>query len=96
MREPPEMIKTVTVWDMNSHPHPHPSNTFGNGSVGAISTSSCRTGNCYRGQCSLTNTDYLVQPFPAVFGRIYTISFWYLRIRTGEFTSTATVYVGTM
>lgn len=67
----------------------------GSGSVEAIVTSStyCRTGNCYRGQCSTANSNYLVQTFPAVIGRTYNISFWFLRVKSG-IPSTATLYVG--
>jgi hypothetical protein len=68
----------------------------GSGSVGTIITNAtyCRTGNCYRGQCSTTNSDYLVQTFPAVIGRTYNISFWFLRVKSGFSTATATLYVG--
>jgi hypothetical protein len=70
------------------------SNACGTGNQGSVVTSSCRTGNCYRGRCSLTSSDYLIQTFSATVGRIYTISFWYMRVRTGGYAGISTVYVG--
>jgi len=66
------------------------------GTVGGISTTSCRTGYCYKGQCGPSTTNYLVQTFPAVFGRTYNISFWMQRIKGGGVAGTVTLSVGIM
>ena len=73
------------------------SNTCGSGSVGTIvsGNGTCRTDNCYRSQCTTSNTEYLVQTFPAVIGRTYNISFWVQRTKTCC-PGTATLYVGIM
>jgi len=70
------------------------SSTCGTGNGGTVVNSSCRTGNCYKGRCSLTNDDYLVQPFPAIVGRVYSISFWYQRVKIFGFGGTSTLDVG--
>ena len=72
------------------------SNMCVNGSVGIVSTTSCLTDNCYRGQCTSTNTDYLVQTFPAIIGRTYNITFYLQRIKGGGPGSPTTLFVGIM
>jgi len=66
------------------------------GTAGGISTANCRSGNCYKAQCGPTTTNYLVQTFPAVFGRTYNISFWMQRIKGGGAPATVTLSVGIM
>lgn len=81
-----------TGWDMWC------SNTCGGSGIGTISSGNvtCRTDNCYRGQCNSTTTEYLIQTFPAVIGRTYNISFWMQRMKTGGPGSPTTLYVGIM
>lgn len=62
--------------------------------VGTLVSAGCRNNNCYRGRCTTSNSDYLIQPFSAVIGRKYTISFWYFRYRTGGNIGSSTLYIG--
>lgn len=66
----------------------------GGATNGIVVNSTCRTGNCYRGRCSLGSNEYLAQPFPATVGRNYTVSFWFLRFKYGTSTIAATLYIG--
>ncbi len=53
-----------------------------NGTGGTIISSGCHnnTGNCYKSQCN-GGFEYIGQTFSATIGRIYTVSFWYQRVR---------------
>ncbi len=67
------------------------------GTGGAIYTGgNCHggSGSCYKDQCSLTSSDYLIQPFPAVVNRTYNISFWYYRLKSGGAPTQTYFYVG--
>ncbi|CAF0867482.1 unnamed protein product [Adineta steineri] len=57
--------------------------TCGGSSAGHIvSDSDCRfSSNCYRGQCSSSGTDYLIQSFATTLNHVYTISFWQRSVR---------------
>ncbi|CAF0901721.1 unnamed protein product [Adineta steineri] len=57
--------------------------TCGGSSAGHIvSGSDCRSSsNCYRGQCSSSGTDYLIQSFTTTLNHVYTISFWQRSVR---------------
>lgn len=68
--------------------------TCGSGSGGGIITGgNCLTGNCYKSHCRSGGTDYLVQTFPAIINRSYTISLWYRRGRD-QSGGSADFYVG--
>ena len=104
------VVDTVTSTQLLTNPSFESSSTYpagwviwcssscgGGVTVGSITTGGgiCNTGNCYTSQCTLSNNDYLVQAFPAIISRVYTISFWYQRIKTGGGANTgSTVTVG--
>ncbi|CAF1437985.1 unnamed protein product [Adineta steineri] len=68
--------------------------TCNSGDGGIIYTSNCRlSSNCYKSQCR-GSIDYLVQSFSTVIGRIYTISFWFQRLRSSSSGGSAKLYVG--
>ncbi len=66
------------------------------GGSGSITNTSCRTGQCYKNQCTSpggVDGSFLGQPFSAVVGETYNISFWSQRIRTGGSSGAAVLYV---
>ncbi|CAF1480221.1 unnamed protein product [Adineta steineri] len=68
--------------------------TCSSGDGGTIYTSNCRlSSNCYKSQCR-SSIDYLVQSFSTIIGRIYTISFWFQRLRSSSSGGSAKLYVG--
>ncbi|CAF3504399.1 unnamed protein product [Adineta steineri] len=68
--------------------------TCNSGDGGTIYTSNCRlSSNCYKSQCR-SSIDYLVQSFSTIIGRIYTISFWFQRLRSSSSGGSAKLYVG--